>query len=50
VEPRHGELEKYMKIGSLYPRFTKNENKISHVDYRFNVQLVAKKNGKGIFS
>jgi hypothetical protein len=49
VEPRHGELEKYMKIGSLYPRFTKNENKISHVDYRFNVQLVAKKTGKEFF-
>jgi hypothetical protein len=50
VESGYSELEKCMKTGSLYPRFTKNENKIYHVDYRFNVQLVAKKTGKEFFS
>jgi hypothetical protein len=50
VESGYTEREKCMKTGSLYPRFTKNENKIYHVDYRFNVQLVAKKTGKEFFS
>jgi hypothetical protein len=50
VESGYSELEKCMKTGSLYPRFTTDENKIYHVDYRFNVQLVAKKTGKEFFS
>jgi hypothetical protein len=39
VESGYSELEKCIKTGSLYPRFTKNENKIPHVDYSFNIYM-----------
>jgi hypothetical protein len=37
VESGYSELEICVKTGSLYPRFTKKENKISHVDYTSNI-------------